>query len=113
MTILATIIVLGVLIFVHELGHFWAAKAVGIEVQRFSIGLGPKVFGFTRGETEYVISAIPLGGYVKMGGMDDEVMERIEGGEAAGAVREPSERDFDQKSIGARTLLFCSSVSGT
>ena len=52
MTILATVIVLGVLIFVHELGHFWAAKAVGIEVERFSIGLGPKVFGFTRGETE-------------------------------------------------------------
>ena len=52
MTIIATAIVLGVLIFVHELGHFWAAKAVGIEVERFSIGLGPKVFGFTRGETE-------------------------------------------------------------
>ncbi len=110
MTVLATIIVLGVLIFVHELGHFWAAKAVGIEVQRFSIGLGPKVFGFTRGETEYVISAIPLGGYVKMGGMDDEVMERIEGGEAALPVREPSERDFDRKSIGARTLVISAGV---
>ena len=61
MTILATIIVLGVLIFVHELGHFAAAKAVGVEVQRFSIGLGPRVLGFTRGETEYVLSAIPLG----------------------------------------------------
>ena len=75
-----TILVLGVLIFVHELGHFAAAKAVGVEVQRFSIGLGPKVLGFTHGETEYVLSAIPLGGYVKMGGMDDEVLERMEGG---------------------------------
>jgi regulator of sigma E protease len=109
MTILATIIVLGVLIFVHELGHFWAAKAVGIEVQRFSIGLGPKLFGFKSGETEYVLSVIPLGGYVKMGGMDDEVMEKIEGGAVAGA-REPSDRDFDQKPIWARTLVISAGV---
>ena len=68
MTIIATIVVLGVLIFIHELGHFAAAKSVGIEVQRFSIGLGPRVWGFTHGETEYVLSAIPLGGYVKMFG---------------------------------------------
>ena len=85
MTIIATAIVLGVLIFVHELGHFWAAKAVGIEVERFSIGLGPKVFGFTRGETEWVICALPLGGYVKMGGMDDEA-QKIEGGELMDSV---------------------------
>lgn len=110
MTVLATIVVLGVLIFVHELGHFWAAKAVGIEVQRFSIGLGPRVFGFQRGETEYVISAIPLGGYVKMGGMDDEVMERIEGGEVEGERRQPSDRDFDAKPIWARTLVISAGV---
>ncbi|TVP42143.1 MAG: RIP metalloprotease RseP [Gemmatimonadales bacterium] len=82
MTILATLVVLGVLIFVHELGHFWAARSVGVRVERFSIGLGPRVYGFQRGDTEYVISAIPLGGYVKMAGMDDEVMEKIEGGKA-------------------------------
>ena len=109
MTILATVIVLGVLIFVHELGHFAAAKAVGVEVQRFSIGLGPRVLGFTWGETEYVLSAIPLGGYVKMGGMDDEVMERLEGGAAEG-VREPSPRDFDGKPIWARTLVISAGV---
>jgi regulator of sigma E protease len=109
MTILATVIVLGVLIFVHELGHFAAAKAVGIEVQRFSIGLGPKVLGFTRGETEYVLSAIPLGGYVKMGGMDDEVMESIEGG-GSGEPRVPSDRDFDAKPIWARTLVISAGV---
>lgn len=108
MTILATVIVLGVLIFVHELGHFAAAKGVGIEVQRFSIGLGPKLFGFRRGETEYVLSAIPLGGYVKMGGMDDEVMERVEGG--AVPERVPSERDFDRKPIWARTLVISAGV---
>jgi regulator of sigma E protease len=112
MTVLATVIVLGVLIFVHELGHFWAAKAVGIEVQRFSIGLGPKVFGVQRGETEYVLSAIPLGGYVKMGGMDDEVMERIEGGPAGEVAprREPSPRDFDQKPVWARMLVISAGV---
>ncbi|MEX0935290.1 MAG: RIP metalloprotease RseP [Gemmatimonadota bacterium] len=80
MTIIATIIVLGVLIFVHELGHFLAARSVGIRVERFSIGLGPRIWGFTRGDTEYVLSIIPLGGYVKMGGMEDEMMEAIEGG---------------------------------
>lgn len=109
MTILATIIVLGVLIFVHELGHFGAAKMVGIEVQRFSIGLGPRVWGITRGETEYVLSAIPLGGYVKMGGMDDEVMERIEGG-AEAEPRKPSDRDFDSKPIWARAFVISAGV---
>jgi regulator of sigma E protease len=109
MTILATVIVLGVLIFVHELGHFAAAKAVGVEVQRFSIGLGPKVFGFTWGETEYVLSAIPLGGYVKMGGMDDEVMERLEGPDR-GEGRQPSDRDFDAKPLWARTLVISAGV---
>ncbi len=108
-TILATIIVLGVLIFVHELGHFVAAKLVGIEVQRFSIGLGPKVWGFQSGETEYVVSAIPLGGYVKMGGMDDEVMERIEGGGRT-EPRTPSPKDFDSKPIWARTFVISAGV---
>lgn len=109
MTVLATIVVLGVLILVHELGHFWAAKAVGIEVQRFSIGLGPRVFGFTRGETEYVIGWIPLGGYVKMGGMEDEVMERVEGG-APAEPRVPGPRDFDSKSLPARAFVISAGV---
>ncbi len=117
MTILATIVVLGVLIFVHELGHFLAAKSVGIEVQRFSIGLGPTIFGFQRGETEYVISWVPLGGYVKMGGMDDEVMERLEGGAEEGAEggavdkpRQPRASDFDGKPIWARTFVISAGV---
>jgi len=107
--IIATIIVLGVLIFVHELGHFWAAKAVGIEVQRFSIGLGPRIWGFRRGETEYVLSAIPLGGYVKMGGMEDEVMDKVEGGDGHPAATDPS-RAFDAKPIWARTLVISAGV---
>ena len=110
MTILATIIVLGVLIFVHELGHFMAAKAVGVDVQRFSIGLGPKVFGVTRGGTEYVLSAIPLGGYVKMSGMaDEEVTSRLEGGAGAEGL-EPGPGDFDGKPVWARTLVISAGV---
>jgi regulator of sigma E protease len=62
------ILLLGLLVFVHELGHFLAAKAVGVKVLRFSIGFGPKLVGFTRGDTEYWIAALPLGGYVKMAG---------------------------------------------
>ncbi len=117
MTILATIVVLGVLIFVHELGHFMAAKSVGIEVQRFSIGLPPTMFGFRWGETEYVIGWVPLGGYVKMGGMDDEVMERLEGGAEEGAQgaeadepRQPRPSDFDGKPIWARTFVISAGV---
>ncbi len=109
MTVLATIIVLGVLIFVHELGHFGAAKLVGVEVQRFSIGLGPRVWGFRWGETEYVFSAIPLGGYVKMGGMEDEILEKVEGG-GTRAPRVPGPRDFDGKPLWARTLVISAGV---
>jgi regulator of sigma E protease len=67
-TLLAFLFVLGVLIFVHELGHFVMARRVGVRVLKFSLGFGPRLAGFKRGDTEYVISAIPLGGYVKMAG---------------------------------------------
>jgi regulator of sigma E protease len=65
---LAFLLVLGVLIFVHELGHFLVARWYGVRVLTFSLGFGPKMFKLTRGGTEYCISAIPLGGYVKMAG---------------------------------------------
>ena len=128
MTILATIVLLGVLIFVHELGHFLAARSVGIRVDRFSIGFGPRIAGFTKGDTEYVISAIPLGGYVKMGGMDDEVMEAIEGGKknaredevadsaedsappSTGAAESSRSDGFDSKSVGARAWVISAGV---
>ncbi len=67
-SVVSAIVVLGVLIFVHELGHFIFAKLFGVGVEKFSLGFGPKVVGFRRGETEYLISAFPLGGYVKMVG---------------------------------------------
>ncbi|HET7824870.1 MAG TPA: site-2 protease family protein, partial [Anaeromyxobacter sp.] len=64
------VLLLGGLIFVHELGHFFVAKALRVKVLRFSIGFGPRLFGVRRGETEYRISLLPLGGYVKMAGDD-------------------------------------------
>lgn len=64
----AFLLVLGVLVFVHELGHFLMARRLGVRVLTFSLGFGPKLLKYRRGETEYAISAIPLGGYVKMAG---------------------------------------------
>ena len=69
---LAFAVALGVLVFVHELGHFVVAKRLGILVQRFSIGFGPVILSHRKGETEYALSAMPLGGYVKMLGEEDE-----------------------------------------
>jgi regulator of sigma E protease len=77
MTLLYALILLGILIFVHELGHFIIAKLTGVKVLKFSLGFGPKVIGRKVGETEYLISSFPLGGYVKMLGEDgiEEVKE--------------------------------------
>jgi regulator of sigma E protease len=109
LTILATLVALSVLILVHEFGHFFAAKSVDIAAPRFSLGLGPRVAGFKWGETDFVISAIPLGGYVKMAGMeDDEGMEVLEGGEPAPPV-DPA-RTFDAKPIWARTWVISAGV---
>src|SRR5688572_27501564 len=60
------IVMVGVLVLVHELGHFVWAKAFGVRVLKLSLGFGPRIVGFSRGGTEYVISAIPLGGYVRL-----------------------------------------------
>lgn len=60
------LVLLGIMILVHELGHFWAALSVGIKVETFSIGFGPRLFGFRHGETDFRVSAIPFGGYVRM-----------------------------------------------
>ena len=71
-TLLAFVFVLGVLVFVHELGHFLVARWNGVRVLTFSLGFGPKLLKFRRGDTEYCVSAIPLGGYVKMAGENPE-----------------------------------------
>jgi regulator of sigma E protease len=79
MSFLSAILLLGILIFIHELGHFLFAKKSGVLVERFSIGFGPVLFSRKKGETEYVLSAIPLGGYVKMygEGPDAEIDEEL------------------------------------
>jgi regulator of sigma E protease len=89
-------VALGILIFVHELGHFGVAKRVGVRVLRFSIGFGPILLSRRRGETEYALSALPLGGYVKMLGEDDE-------GDPE-AVADPA-RAFHQQPLGRRAAI--------
>jgi len=80
-TLLSFAFVLGVLVFVHELGHFLAAKRVGIRVLKFQLGFNPTIVKFRRGDTEYGIGALPLGGYVKMAGENPEDVARDERGE--------------------------------
>ncbi len=74
------------LIVLHELGHFVAAKAVGMRVERFSLFFPPSLFRIRRGETEYAIGAIPLGGYVKITGMNPEELADRRGGGRSGTA---------------------------
>src|ERR1700727_2192752 len=62
------LVLIGVMIMIHELGHFWAARYFDVKVEAFSFGFGPRLFGFKRGETDYRVSLILFGGYVKMAG---------------------------------------------
>lgn len=94
-TFISFIIVLGILIFVHEFGHFIVAKLSGVGVLKFSLGFGPRVIGIRRGETEYLLSALPFGGYVKMVGESPE--EEI--GE------EEKARSFTHKSVSRRAII--------
>jgi regulator of sigma E protease len=91
---------IGLVIFVHELGHFLAARRCGVRVETFSLGFGPRVFGWKRGETTYQLALVPLGGFVQMKG---------EGGpKEEGAPGEPD--DLRSKSVGARFLIFSGGV---
>jgi regulator of sigma E protease len=107
-TIVATLGVLGVLILVHELGHFVAARAFDIHVSRFSVGLGPKLLAFRRGETEFRISALPLGGYVKLTGMKE--MDLIEGKDDDEEPVDPA-RTFAAKPAGVRAIVLAAGVA--
>ena len=82
--VLAPLLVFGVVVFVHELGHFLAAKAVGIYAPVFSLGWGRRIWGIKRGETDYRLSMFPLGGYVRMASREDEAMAAFEGGAGRG-----------------------------
>lgn len=92
---IAIILVLGALIFFHELGHFLAARALGIGVRTFSLGFGPKLFSFKRGQTSYQLSVIPLGGYVQLLGenTEDDLPEGFTREESF-ALRPPLHRMF-------------------
>jgi len=93
MTFFYFLIVIGVLVFVHEFGHFLMAKRAGVRVEKFSLGMGPKLVGYKKGDTEYVISALPLGGYVKMAGENPDE-------EPTGAPDE-----FQSKSVWQRAMI--------
>lgn len=97
MTIVYFIISLGVLVFIHEFGHFLAAKKQGIGVEKFSLGFGPRLLSLKRGETTYMISALPLGGYVKLHGEDPP-----EDPEAASAA---DEKSYAARPISQRSLV--------
>ena len=92
------VVVLGVLIFFHELGHFLAAKYFGVKVLKFSLGFGPKLAGKQVGETEYLISALPLGGYVKMLGEN-------EAEEDEPLSPEDQEKSFSNKHVAKRIAI--------
>jgi regulator of sigma E protease len=96
-TVVSFIVVLGILIFVHELGHFLFAKLFKVRVLVFSLGFGPKIFKKTVGETEYVLSAFPLGGYVKMFGENPDEQQ-----EAAGE----REASFAHKTVWQRFFII-------
>jgi len=87
------VLLLGGLIFAHELGHFLVAKAVGVKVLKFSIGFGPRLWGVLRGETEYLVSLLPLGGYVKMAG-DDPTEEVAPADRGRGYLEQPPWKRF-------------------
>jgi regulator of sigma E protease len=109
--VLALIIVLGVLIFVHELGHFLAAKWAGIYVHRFSLGMGKPIRALStrRGETEYVVSWLPIGGYVKMASREeDPATSALEGGAAGAGV--PPDRVYEAKPVWKRMIVILAGV---
>ncbi len=128
----AIALVFGLVVFIHELGHFIAAKLMGVYAPRFSIGFGSALISRKWGETEYMIAAVPLGGYVRMASKDDETMAFIEGGAeqpvAEGDAKKPRywdpngmapfgpkpvppDRWFESKSFLARLFILVAGVT--
>lgn len=99
LAVLAPIFVFGLVIFVHELGHFLAAKSVGVYTPRFSIGFGPALWRRRRGETEYILAAFPLGGYVRMASRHDEASAFLEGGSEEAAKRSADDPNYDPEAM--------------
>jgi len=124
---LAWILVLGIVIFVHELGHFLAAKWAGVYAPRFSMGWGAPLWSFRRGETEYALSWLPIGGYVRMASKEDETAAVLEGGGESGEVERskhwdehsmiphgphpiPADRWFESKPLYKRVVILLAGV---
>lgn len=99
-SILLALLALGFLILAHEWGHFWVARRMGMAVERFSIGFGPVLWSRRRNGTEFCLSVIPLGGYVKIKGMDAEDKESFEASDS-----------FNKKSLWARAAVLCAGVT--
>lgn len=124
---LAPVLVFGLVVFVHELGHFLAAKIFGVYAPRFSIGFGPAIAKWRRGETEYKIGILPLGGYVRMASRLDEETSFLEGGSEEGAKLPkgydpeamvpfgpkpiPESRWFESKPLYARLVIMLAGVT--
>jgi len=127
---LAPVLVFGLVVFVHELGHFLAAKAMGVYAPRFSIGFGPAIWAHRWGETEYRLAILPLGGYVRMASREDETAAMLEGGSESapradggqaggdpnammpfGPRPVPPDRWFESKSLPARLVIMFAGVA--
>ncbi|MEX0720670.1 MAG: RIP metalloprotease RseP [Balneolaceae bacterium] len=106
--LLQTLLIFGgalmILVFVHELGHFLAAKLFGMRVERFSIGFPPRIWGFKKGDTDYSIGATPLGGYVKISGMIDESMDTEHLG------KDPEPWEYRSKPVWQRIITITAGV---
>lgn len=104
-SVILLILGFSLVIFVHELGHFLAAKWAKVRVDRFAIGFGKELFGFTRGETRYSLNALPLGGYVKMLGQEDFVIDK------SGELKVKDNPDsFSNKPVGQRMVIISAGV---
>jgi regulator of sigma E protease len=103
-TILIFVGALMILVFIHELGHFLAAKLFGMRVERFSVGFPPRIWGFQKGDTDYCIGATPLGGYVKISGMVDESMDTEH------LAQEPQPWEYRSKPVWQRMVVITAGV---
>jgi regulator of sigma E protease len=124
LAILSPILVFGLVIFVHELGHFMAAKLMGVYAPRFSVGFGPALWRRRFGETEYILAALPLGGYVRMASRLDAEVSTLEGGAEEGSVGDdpeammpfgprpvPEHRWFESKPLWGRLFILSAGVA--
>jgi regulator of sigma E protease len=102
-TVVPFVLLLGILIFVHELGHFLVARFCGVRVEVFSLGFGKKILNYKRGDTTYCISLIPLGGYVKMFG--EQALKNVEGAEPVPFTEEEKKVSFTHKNVWQRIAI--------